>query len=53
MLRLAREQAITVVRHGEPVAVIVSPEDFAELERLRSMYRTVPKRHAQALAFRQ
>lgn len=32
---------VVVVRHGEPVAAMVSMEDLAELERYRSVYTTV------------
>jgi prevent-host-death family protein len=32
---------VVVVRHGEPVAAMVSMEDLAELERYRSMYTNV------------
>lgn len=38
---------VTVMRHGEPVAALVSMDDLAELDRLRSMYRTMGNpRHA-------
>jgi prevent-host-death family protein len=39
VLRSVSQQPVTVTRYGEPVAVIVSPEDYAELTRLRGLYR--------------
>lgn len=51
VLRIARTQPVTVMRHIDPVAVIISTADFEELQRLRSMYRTVHKRGQHALAF--
>jgi prevent-host-death family protein len=39
VLRVVSQQSVTVTRYGEPVAVIVSPEDYAELTRLRGLYR--------------
>jgi prevent-host-death family protein len=41
-VRDTREVAV-VLRHGDPVAAIISMQDFEELERLRSLYRTVHK----------
>ena len=37
----ARPEPVVVLRHGEPVAALISMTDLAELERLRSMYRNV------------
>lgn len=39
VLRGVSQQPVTVTRYGEPVAVIVSPHDYAELIRLRGLYR--------------
>lgn len=39
VLRSASQQPVTVTRYGEAVAVIVSPQDYAELTRLRGLYR--------------
>lgn len=32
---------VVVMRHGEPVATLMSMEEVAEFDRLKSMYRTV------------
>jgi prevent-host-death family protein len=39
VLRGVSQQPVTVTRYGETVAVIVSPQDYAELTRLRGLYR--------------
>ena len=39
VLRGVSQQPVTVTRYGEAVAVIVSPQDYAELVRLRGLYR--------------
>ena len=37
----ARTEPVVVLRHGEPVAALISMADLAELERLRGMYKNV------------
>lgn len=37
-----KNSRVMVMRHGEPVAALVSIEDLQELERLRGMYRSMP-----------
>jgi PHD/YefM family antitoxin component YafN of YafNO toxin-antitoxin module len=43
-------EPITVMRYGDPIAVIVTPADFAELKRLRGLYKTRAKEHGNRLA---
>ena len=52
ILRGVSQQPVTVTRYGETVAVIVSPQDFAELTRLRGLYRnrSVERRNVLALS---
>ncbi len=45
----AVREPVVIVRHGEPVAAIVSLQDLEELNRLRGMYRTVPNRQHTAV----
>jgi len=40
---------VIVVRHGEPVAALVSVQDLAELTRLRGVYRTFYNRQSEAV----
>lgn len=50
ILRAVNANPVTVLKHGEPIAVIISTEDFAEFEQLRSMYRTLSKHPRERLA---
>jgi prevent-host-death family protein len=44
---------VTVTKRGEDVAVIISTQDFAELQRLRSVYTSVTAERRHRLAFHQ
>jgi prevent-host-death family protein len=39
VLRGVSQEPVTVTRYGEAIAVIVTPQDFEELTRLRGLYR--------------
>lgn len=39
---------VTVMRHGEPVATLVSQAEVEELDRLRRVYASVPRERAVA-----
>ena len=43
-------EPITVVRYGDPIAVIVTPADFAELKHLRGLYKTRANEREKSLA---
>lgn len=42
------QSRVLVMRHGEPVAALVSVSDLNELEALRGMYRTMEGRRPAA-----
>lgn len=44
VLSSARNEPVTVTKHGNDVAVVISPEQYADYVRLRSVYTTLPKR---------
>lgn len=50
ILNSVRESPVTIARHGEDIAVIISPQEFAELNRLRRVYTSLPHRQANRLA---
>lgn len=50
VLRGVSQQPVTVTRYGEAVAVIVSTEDYAELIRLRGLYRNHSAQRRNVLA---
>lgn len=50
ILRGVAQQPVTVTRYGDEVAVIVSPQDYAELIRLRGLYRNSSVSSRNALA---
>lgn len=41
--RVREGRPIIMLRHGDPVAALVSIKDLEELNRLRSLYKTLPK----------
>lgn len=44
ILSSVRESPFTITKHGNDVAVVISPEQYADYQRLRSVYTNVPKR---------
>lgn len=50
-LGCARTEPVVVLRHGEPVAAVISIHDLEELQRLRGLYRTVHFLKPRELAF--
>lgn len=44
ILSSVRDCPVTITKHGNDVAVLVSPDVYAEYMRLRSVYTNVPKR---------
>jgi prevent-host-death family protein len=45
ILSTVRESPVTITKHGNDVAVVISPEIYAEYMRLRGVYTNVSKRH--------
>lgn len=50
ILSAVRERPVTITKHGTDVAVVISPDDYAEYMRLRSVYTNVSKRSEVRLA---
>jgi prevent-host-death family protein len=50
ILSTVRERPVTITKHGTDVAVVISPDDYAEYVRLRSVYTNVSKRREVRLA---
>lgn len=44
ILSTVRDQPVTITKHGNDVAVVISPGAYAEYMRLRSVYTNVPSR---------
>lgn len=44
ILSTVRERPVTITKHGTDVAVVISPDDYAEYMRLRSVYTNVSRR---------
>jgi prevent-host-death family protein len=44
ILGAVRDRPVTITKHGNDVAVVISPESYAEYMRLRSVYTNVPSR---------
>jgi prevent-host-death family protein len=44
ILATVRDRPVTITKHGNDVAVMVSPEVYSEYLRLRSVYTTIPTR---------
>lgn len=49
ILSTVRERPVTITRHGNDVAVVISPDDYAEYMRLRRVYTNVPLRRESRL----
>jgi prevent-host-death family protein len=53
LLGLVHESPVEVTKHGEVVAVIISPKSFHEFQRLLSAYTSVATEQRRRLAFHQ
>lgn len=42
ILSTVHERPVTITKHGNDVAVVISPDDYAEYIRLRGVYTSIP-----------
>lgn len=50
ILSTVRDRPVTITKHGNDVAVVISPDEYAEYTRLRSVYTNVSSRRESRLA---